>query len=75
MGTKFSLSTQRMALDYLAQDARDILRKKCRRSEADHMFAAITALRTTLDWLAEHEGEIREWVRVQKALDREAPEA
>ncbi len=39
---------------------------------AEHMSAALAALRNTLDWLSDHEEEIREWVRVQKELDREA---
>lgn len=74
MTTKFSLSTQRTAFDILCQDARTVFNKKCRRgAEADHMYAASVALRNTLDWLAAHEGEIREWVKTQKELDREAP--
>ncbi len=72
--TKFSLSTQRMALDLLAQDARVTLKKKCaRQSEADHMYAAITALRNTILWLEENEAEIKEYFKVQRELDAEAP--
>lgn len=74
MTTKFSLNTQRMAFDLLCQDARTTFQKKCRRGpEAEHMYAASVALRNTLDWLVRHEEDIREWVRVQKELDREAP--
>ncbi len=75
MTTKFSLATQRTAFDLVCQDARSILQKKCRRgAEAEHMYAATVALRNTLDWLMLHEADIREWVRVQKSLDREAPD-
>ncbi len=68
--TKFSLSMQRMALDMVTQDARVTLKKKCRgQSEADHMYAALVALRNTIDWLEEHEPDIREHIRIQKELD------
>lgn len=75
MTTKFSLDTQRLAFDILCQDAREVFRKKCRRgAEAEHMYAASVALRNTLDWMKAHEADIREWVRTQKALDRDAPD-